>query len=251
MTTLLSRTIFIALLIVYSVISMAREELWFGSYVDDNGRLSQGRFHVGFEGETERIVSLQLAPYGKPAVNFKIVDHDLKSGFITAEWPGTDKKCNFFRYSPTYYSGNWIDGTSVQPMVLKKFNGQDAERQGHWFKASETEIKIIQHAQALLKSKDRWNKNDDRICISTHSYSVFCALHQASVEIDGEYRHLRPAIKAVRESIEEKYPKKYDHVLVDFNNSNQTSFSDIQEIFDSAQKKLKQQIQNSETTDKR
>jgi len=235
------------LLILYSASSFAREELWFGSYVDNDGRLSQGRYHVGFEGETDQIVSLQLAPYGKKAITFKIIDHDLDSGFITAEWPGTDKKCNFFRYSPTYYSGNWIDGTSVQPMVIKKFNGQDAERQGHWFKASDQEIKILLQAQKLLKNEKLWDKNDDRVCLSTQSYSLFCALYQASIDIDGEYRHLRPAIKAVRDAIEQKHPKKYDHVLVDFNNSKNTSMTDIQEIFKSAQEKLKQQIQQQKT----
>ncbi|WP_395374714.1 hypothetical protein [Marinicella sp. W31] len=237
----------IVVLMLCSTVSMARKELWFGSYVD-NGQLFQGRYNVTFDGETDRVVSLQLAPYGKPAIDFKIIDHDMKSGFITAEWPGTDKKCNFFRYSPDYYSGNWISGTSVEPMVLKRFNGQDAERQGNWFKASATEIKIIKQAKARLKDENTWNRNDDRICSSKTNYSLFCALYASSVEIDGEYRHLRPAIKAVREAIEQKYPKRYDHVLVDFNNSKNTSLANVFEIFDMAEEKLMQQLQEQNKT---
>ena len=242
---MLSPATLMLILLLCSTVSMARKELWFGSYVDDDGKLSQGRYHVVFDGDTDRIVSLQLAPYGKQAIDFKIVDHDTKSGFITAEWPGTDKTCNFFRYSPDYYSGNWISGTSVQPMVLKKFNGQDAERQGNWFKASQTEIEIIQQAKKRLKDVQHWNKKDDRVCTSKTAHSLFCALYASSVEVDGEYRHLRPAIKLVREAIEQKYPKQYDHVLVDFNNSENTSLQDVHEVLDVAQTKLKSLMQDN------
>ncbi len=240
---------YVLILSLCSGIGVAKEELWFGSYVDDNGQLLQGRYHVGFEGESEQIVSLQLAPYGKPTTDFKITEHDLKSGFLSAEWSGTNKKINFFRYSPSYYSGNWISGTKVQPMVLKRFNGQDAERQGNWFKASTTEIAIIDHAKQLLRDNSRWDKNDDRICTSNSTYSVFCALYHASVTVDGEYRHLRPAIKAVREAIEQSHPKKYDHVLVDFNNSKNTSVAEIHHIFNQAQELLKLQMKNRQTND--
>jgi hypothetical protein len=44
-------------------------------------------------------------------------------------------------------------------------------------------------------------------------------LHQASIETAREYRHLGPAVKAVRAAIERTAPgRQFAHLLQDFNN---------------------------------
>jgi hypothetical protein len=71
----------------------------------------------------------------------------------------------------------------------------------------------------LLNQGSNWNPVDNRICdVSDYPYrwSLFCALHQASIDVDGEYRHLRPALEAVREAIKEASKgKNYAHDLRD------------------------------------
>ena len=217
--------------LILPFIVCAETELWFGSYINDSGKLSQARFNVQINKTTDKISTLQLAPYGKSVIDFKVVDHDLNNGFLTLEWPSKPtKKINLFKYNPEYYSGNWIDGTELQLMILKKFNGQDAEMQGNWFKPSQTEVDILTYALSLLADEKSWRRNNSRICDSITQVNLFCSLYFASEKIDGEYRHLRPAIKAVRETIGQRHPQKYDHILVDFNSAQETSFQEIRQV---------------------
>ena len=109
----------------------ARTELWFGTYTDENGRTRQGRYVIK---QAKRIIGVQLAPYGLQPIDFVVIEHDTAKGILRMEWPGhPQKRCTLIRYHPDYYAGNWIDGTRVQPMVIKKFDGRDAELQGKFF----------------------------------------------------------------------------------------------------------------------
>ncbi len=225
------------------IVSSAESVLWFGAFVDDDGQLQQGRYHLSFAEGNEEIVALQLAPYGKRPIDFRILSHHLDSGLLSIEWPGKpNKKANLFRYSPTYYAGNWVEGDNVQPMIIKAFNGDDAELQGHWFKPSDKDIAIVRGALQLLHHEEQWNQNDDRVCDQRTSYSVFCALFHASINVDGQYRHLRPAMKTVRDTIEQRYPRQYDHVLVGFNNADETTLEDVRGVLRQAIEELKKKM---------
>ncbi len=215
----------------------AQSELWFGTYTNEGGKIQQGRFHVDFN--DNKIVKVTLAPYGKSPIEFSVIEHDTTQGLLKMEWPGNpNKKCTLLRYHATYYAGNWIESTRSYPMVLKTFNFQDAELQGNWMAPSAVEVKIIERTKELLLKEENWHREDNRICNETAKFSLFCALYAASVQVDQQYRHLRPAVKAVREAIETKYPKKYDHVLVDFNNSSSIQLAEVHAILDAAKERL-------------
>jgi hypothetical protein len=218
-------------------------ELWFGTYTDDNGKICQGRYVIR---KTEQIIGVQLAPYGLPPIDFVVIEHDAAKGFLRMEWPGhPQKRCTLTRYHRNYYAGNWIDGTSVQPMVIKKFDGRDAEQQGEFFEPSEIEIRIVDYAMELLSSEERWNRKDNRICTDENKVSLFCALYKASIAVDGEYRHKRPAVEMVRQAILERHPKKYEHILRDFNNSPETSLEDVRSALTSARRQLMELVKES------
>ncbi len=220
--------------------ALAATTLWFGSYTDDEGKLRQARYVVDERDGT--LTSIRFAPYGVLPRELKIVEHDTNRGILRLEWPGNPKMtCTANRYSPGYYSGNWIEGTRVEPMVLKKFDRQDAERQGRWFEACEDDLEIIEHAVGLLASDRDWDRNDDRICRGK-PLSIFCSLYQASIAVDGEYRHLRPAINAVRGVIERRHPKQYDHVLQDFNNADTTTLKEVHAVLEEAKKRLRDEM---------
>lgn len=214
-----------------------KEELWFGTFTDENGTVQQGRYYIIKEGRG--LKKIVLAPYGKEPIEFKIIKNDTIQRFVEISWPNAPKRiATLIQYSDRYYAGNFEDGTKILPIVLKEFNFQDAQLQGNWFKPSDIEIKIIENTIKLMRSDTNWNKNDNRICEDSTSYSLFCALYKSSIDIDGEYRHLRPAIKFVREAIQEKYQKKYDHVLVDFNNAAEISITEVLEILEAARTNL-------------
>lgn len=214
-----------------------KEELWFGTYTDDNGMVQQGRYHIVKEGRA--LKKVVLAPYGKSALEFSIIKNDTIQRFVEISWPNKAKRvATLIQYTDGYYAGNFEDGTKIFPMVIKQFNFQDAQLQGNWFKPNDIEIGIIENTVKLLNSNKVWNKNDNRICGQNNSYSLFCALYKSSIDIDGEYRHLRPAVKFVREAIQKKYPKKYDHVLVDFNNAEEITLKELHEVLKLAQENL-------------
>lgn len=214
-----------------------KKELWFGTYTDDQGKVHQGRYNIVRQGHA--LKSIVLAPYGKRAMEFNVIKNDTVQRFVEISWPNEPTKiATLIEYNDGYYAGNFEDGTKILPIVVKKFNFQDAQLQGNWFKPSEIEVKIIENTIKILESKKNWNKKDNRICDSGDGYSLFCALYESSVLLDGEYRHLRPAIKFVREAIQEKYPKKYDHVLMDFNNAKEISIKELHEILNLAKTNL-------------
>ena len=71
---------------------------------------------------------------------------------------------------------------------------------------------------------------------------MFCALHQASIDVDSEYRHLRPANQAVRQAIDEiTSGKKYAHLLQDYNNEAQ-SFDSIAMVLNHAKEIITEKI---------
>lgn len=217
--------------------SAQKQELWFGTYTDNNGKVLQGRYNVIQDGRA--LKSIVLAPYGKSPMEFTIIKNDTVQRFVKISWPNKPERiATLIQYTQGYYAGNFEDGTKILPMVLKKFNFQDAQLQGNWFKPSDTEVKIIEHTIKLLNSSEHWNKKDNRIYEPGDSYSLFCALYQSSVAVDGEYRHLRPAVKFVRDVIQEKYPEKYEHVLVDFNNAHEITLKELHEVLDSAKQNL-------------
>lgn len=57
---------------------------------------------------------------------------------------------------------------------------------------SNEDLEIIAHVKKLFKDPLNWNKNDDRRCqddIKNDTYSFFCALQTASINVAGEYNH--------------------------------------------------------------
>ncbi|WP_298755021.1 hypothetical protein [uncultured Psychroserpens sp.] len=234
--------VIVLILLFFSSNCFAQKELlWFGTYTDDNGKVHQGRYNIIKNGRA--LTKITLAPYGKSAMEFKIIQNDTIQRFVEISWPDKPNRiATLIQYTDGYYAGNFEDGTKILPIVIKAFNFQDAQLQGNWFKPSKIEVKIIENTIKLLDSKNNWNKNDNRVCESSSSYSLFCALYESSITIDGEYRHLRPAVKFVRDAIQEKYPKKYDHVLVDFNNAKEITLKDLHDILKLAKANLTKAI---------
>jgi len=229
------------ILILSNMLSAQETELWFGTYTDDNGKVFQGRYHIVREGRA--LKKIVLAPYGKAELEFAVIKNDTTQRFVEVSWPDKPNRiATIIQYANGYYAGNFEDGTKILPIVIKEFNFQDAQLQGHWFKPSQIEVDIIENTIELLNSRESWNKMDNRVCESIETYSLFCGLYESSIVLDGAYRHLRPAVKYVREAIQEKYPKQYDHVLVDFNNADEISIDDLHEILKLAKDNIRKAI---------
>jgi hypothetical protein len=109
---------------------------------------------------------------------------------------------------------------------------------------SQADLVILSAARTLLVSEDVWDRADDRNCENDESLiSVYCALAGATAAAMGRYQHRQPAMQAVRRVIRSEWPERVvDHRLMNFNNDVRTTLSDVERLFDLAEKSLRRTI---------
>ena len=98
------------------------------------------------------------------------------------------------------------------------------------------DLKIMQRAAALISSDAKWNRKDNRVCPDTATtWSIYCAMEKATVDVTGAPSHRRPALEAVRLIVDERSAgRNYDHRLMDYNNDPRTQLGDVQSLFKEA-----------------
>lgn len=95
---------------------------------------------------------------------------------------------------------------------------------------------IVRKAAAILSTAKVWNRADNRKCpASATTWSIYCAMEKATIEVTGGFHHRRPALEAVRKVAEERSAgRNYHHRLMDYNNDPTTHLSDVQSLFKDA-----------------
>jgi hypothetical protein len=232
----------VVFLLIMGPLVSAQQLLWFGTATSD-GRTTQCRFEILREGDIKTMV---LAPYGLTPTTFqevKELDHQL-----TFTWRKNQSiyHCSLLRINEVTYEGDcFCERRPSIRLTIRDFTKDDAILQGDSLHASQTDLKILDRALELLGDGKGWNKVDNRVCDSEaypYKWSLFCALHQASIEIGSEYQHLRPAIQASRQAIGEfSAGKKYAHLLQDFNNE-ALDFNPIGKVLERAREIIKERI---------
>jgi hypothetical protein len=113
--------------------------------------------------------------------------------------------------------------------------------------ASEADLRVLAMAESLIVDSSSWRRDDDRECdndIEAGVWSLFCALKYASISIMGEYNHHNTAMQAARSVINEMIPNnQFAHPLMDFNNAQSTSYSDIVHVLAEAKARITQELQ--------
>jgi len=111
---------------------------------------------------------------------------------------------------------------------------------------NDLDLKIIERAASILDNSNVWNRADDRVCkIAGPTYSFYCAVAKASIEVTGGFDHRRPAAELVRTIVDERTKgRPYHHRLMDFNNDPTTTLADIQNIFSEAEKRIENHTAN-------
>lgn len=92
---------------------------------------------------------------------------------------------------------------------------------------------IIERAAALLSTEAKWDRADDRICAATDTtWSIYCALQRATLDVTGGFHHRRPALELVRVIVEQRTAgRDYSHRLMDYNNDKTTRLEDLRSLF--------------------
>jgi hypothetical protein len=99
---------------------------------------------------------------------------------------------------------------------------------------------ILERAAAILSSESVWNRADNRKCPpAATSWSLYCAMERATIEVTGAFHHRRPALELVREIVDERSAgRPYHHRLMDYNNDPTTRLADVRGIIADALSRL-------------
>jgi len=99
---------------------------------------------------------------------------------------------------------------------------------------------ILERAAAILSSESVWNRADNRKCPpAATSWSLYCAMERATIEVTGAFHHRRPALELVRQIVDERSAgRPYHHRLMDYNNDPTTRLADVRGILADALSRL-------------
>lgn len=100
---------------------------------------------------------------------------------------------------------------------------------------------IIQRAAKIISSDSVWNRADDRKCpAAATTWSIYCAVEKAEIELAGGSHHRRPAGELVREMVDERAKNRnYKHRMMDYNNDPTTTLADVRSLFAEAVARIK------------
>jgi hypothetical protein len=95
---------------------------------------------------------------------------------------------------------------------------------------------IIVRASSILTSAAVWDRADDRQCgADDRTWSIYCAMIRATLEVTGGIHHRRPAMEVVREVVDRRSAgRNYEHRLRDYNNDPRTTLADVRSLFEEA-----------------
>jgi len=99
---------------------------------------------------------------------------------------------------------------------------------------------ILERAAAIVTSESAWNRADNRKCPpAATSWSLYCAMERATIEVTGAFHHRRPALELVRQIVDERSAgRPYHHRLMDYNNDPTTRLADVRGVIADALSRL-------------
>ena len=234
----------VMVLLIIGSVANAQQTLWFG-IVQVESKVIQGRFEIFTDSVIKTIV---YAPYGITPTSFKDVKQKAKQ--LTFSWQIDQAvyTCLLSKQDDAVFKGNCrCENKQPVQLTIREFTRADAILQGDSLHASQKDLQILDRALNLLNNGNAWNRSDNRICDNgsyPYKWSLFCALHQASIEVDSTYRHLRPAVQSARQAINEiTAGKKYAHLLQDYNNEAQ-NFRAIATVLNRAKEIIAERIKS-------
>ena len=119
-------------------------------------------------------------------------------------------------------------GFSVNPYAMHlQFDGK------HEVPPNTLDAAILERASTVITSNAVWNRADDRECpADATTWSIYCAVERAMIEVTGGFNHRRPAGQLVRHIVDERSAdRNYSHRMMDYNNDPRTGLADVRSLF--------------------
>jgi len=98
---------------------------------------------------------------------------------------------------------------------------------------SELDRRIVERSAVILNADAVWNRADNRQCPpAATTWSIYCAMARATIDVTGGFHHRRPALELVRKIVEARTAgRAYDHRLMGYNNDPSTHLADVRSLF--------------------
>ncbi len=119
---------------------------------------------------------------------------------------------------------------------------------------TKADLRIVQRAREILDSSAKWNRADTRVCpAGAKTFSLYCALEEATNEITGDFKHRGAAMQEARFVIDDIAPnaKSYHHRLMNYNNDPATTFAGIQKFFRLLDERIAKRLAEQEANQKK
>ena len=136
----------------------------------------------------------------------------------------------------TYEGWFPVTGFSVNSTAMHfRFDGK------HEVPPNALDKEILERASRVITSDAVWNRADDRKCpADATTWSIYCAVERAMIEVTGGFNHRRPAGELVRQVVEERSAgRNYSHRMMDYNNDPRTVMADVRSLFAEAVARIK------------
>jgi hypothetical protein len=116
-----------------------------------------------------------------------------------------------------------------------QFDGQ------HEVPPNAVDREILERASTVITSEAVWNRADNRQCpADAKTWSIYCAVERAMIEVTGGFNHRRPAGQLVRQMVDARSKdRNYQHRMMDYNNDTRTTLSDVRSLFADAIARIK------------
>src|SRR5579875_1292379 len=110
----------------------------------------------------------------------------------------------------------------------------------HEVEPSALDLSILEKAAEILSTGASWNRADNRECSAkATTWSIYCSLEKAEIEVAGGFHHRRPAAELVRKIVDERTrSRRYHHRLMEYNNDPTTHLQDVQSLFKEAESQI-------------
>jgi hypothetical protein len=151
----------------------------------------------------------------------------------------------------TEIRGSWTEGQlPPQPVTFQRATKatawQDLDSEVATPVTTE-DIRIVERAKTILSSPEKWNRADNRECPTTATtFSLYCALERATVEISGRFEHRGAAMQEARFVIDDDLAigNHYKHRLMDYNNDPKTTFADTKKFFQLVEERIEKRLKS-------
>ena len=133
-----------------------------------------------------------------------------------------------------YFRASVLIAAVLSPLCVnaQQTAGQSADNPTIRPPVTMADLQIVKRAREILDSPSKWNRADNRVCPpSAKTFSLYCALQMATIEIGGKAEHRGAALQEARFVIDEiAADRNYEHRLMNYNNDPTTTFAEIQEV---------------------